>query len=176
MSAMTSTDGSGFVTDQHGQRRWWSHYELGDLRCDAVPVLDERTRTYRCPRGCPWSGVTVEYVAANRLTFDTQEREHRVHIPGFRWDGREQCYVRLQSQDQFVPWEEWWGKAKGNPRKLGDRVTLPLFKDDCTCSQEGDFCPVHPNCVCGCPKHAHRDDVGCMRGKLECDCKEYRPQ
>jgi len=36
----------------------------------------------------------------------------------------------IQRKDQFVPWSEWWGKAKGNPRKLGDRVTLPLFPDD----------------------------------------------
>jgi hypothetical protein len=35
----------------------------------------------------------------------------------------------IQRKDQFVPWEEWWGKAKGNPRKLGDRVTLPLFRE-----------------------------------------------
>jgi hypothetical protein len=35
------------------------------------------------------------------------------------------CYTRA---DLHVPWEKWWGKARGNPRKLGDRrVTLPLF-------------------------------------------------
>lgn len=31
----------------------------------------------------------------------------------------------------FVPWEKWWGKAKGNVRKLGTRrVSLPLFPDE----------------------------------------------
>lgn len=36
----------------------------------------------------------------------------------------------IQRKDQFVPWTEWWGNAKGNPRKLGPRrVSLPLFDD-----------------------------------------------
>lgn len=31
----------------------------------------------------------------------------------------------------YVPWEEWWGRARGEPRKLGTRrVSLPLFPDD----------------------------------------------
>jgi len=39
----------------------------------------------------------------------------------------------IQRKDQFVPWEKWWGGAKGNPRKLGSRrVSLPLFEDSTT--------------------------------------------
>jgi hypothetical protein len=34
----------------------------------------------------------------------------------------------IQRKDEYVPWEQWWGRARGNPRKLGDRrVSLPLF-------------------------------------------------
>lgn len=37
----------------------------------------------------------------------------------------------IQRKDGFVPWDQWWGKAKGNPRKLGPRrVSLPLFEDN----------------------------------------------
>ncbi len=37
----------------------------------------------------------------------------------------------IQRKDEFVPWSEWWGRAHGNPRKLGTRrVSLPLFGDD----------------------------------------------
>lgn len=33
--------------------------------------------------------------------------------------------------DLHIPWEVWWGKAKGEPRKLAKkRVTLPLFRGD----------------------------------------------
>lgn len=36
----------------------------------------------------------------------------------------------VQRKDSFVPWSEWWGKARGNPRKLGTRrVSLPLFEE-----------------------------------------------
>lgn len=31
----------------------------------------------------------------------------------------------------YVPWEDWWGRARGNPRKLGSRrISLPLFDPD----------------------------------------------
>lgn len=31
----------------------------------------------------------------------------------------------------FVPWDKWWGVARGDPRKLGTRrVSLPLFPDE----------------------------------------------
>lgn len=34
----------------------------------------------------------------------------------------------VQRKDKIKTWEEWWGKAKGDPRKLGPRrVSLPLF-------------------------------------------------
>jgi hypothetical protein len=37
----------------------------------------------------------------------------------------------IQRKDEFKPWAEWWGKARGNPRKLGSRrVSLPLFSGD----------------------------------------------
>lgn len=37
----------------------------------------------------------------------------------------------LQRKDDYVPWEQWWGKAKGNVRRLGTRrVSLPLFPED----------------------------------------------
>jgi hypothetical protein len=37
----------------------------------------------------------------------------------------------IQRKDEFVPWEKWWGKARGNVRKLGTRrVSLPLFPDE----------------------------------------------
>jgi hypothetical protein len=36
----------------------------------------------------------------------------------------------IQRHDLHVPWAEWWGKALGEPRKLGARrVSLPLFPD-----------------------------------------------
>lgn len=36
----------------------------------------------------------------------------------------------VQRADLHIPWEVWWKKARGNPRKLGDRrVSLPLFGD-----------------------------------------------
>lgn len=37
----------------------------------------------------------------------------------------------IQRKDQLIPWEDWWGRARGNPRKLGPRrVSLPLFGGD----------------------------------------------
>jgi hypothetical protein len=36
----------------------------------------------------------------------------------------------VQRKDEYVPWEEWWGRARGNVRRLGDRVTLPLFPSE----------------------------------------------
>lgn len=46
----------------------------------------------------------------------------------------------IQRHDFNTPWEVWWGKAKGNPRRLGSRrVSLPLFGcnicgfDPCRC-------------------------------------------
>jgi len=36
----------------------------------------------------------------------------------------------VSASDKSIAWEDWWGKAKGEPRKLGDRrVSLPLFPD-----------------------------------------------
>jgi hypothetical protein len=36
----------------------------------------------------------------------------------------------IQRKDEYVPWEKWWGKARGNVRKLGTRrVSLPLFPE-----------------------------------------------
>jgi hypothetical protein len=44
----------------------------------------------------------------------------------------------------------------------------------CTCDQEGDFCPVHPTCACGCQRHAHRGGA-CIAGKISCHgCDGYR--
>lgn len=46
---------------------------------------------------------------------------------------------------------------------------------DCTCAQEGDFCPTHPACACGCQRHAHRGGP-CVAGKMTCHgCDGYRP-
>lgn len=37
----------------------------------------------------------------------------------------------VQRADLHVPWELWWGKARGEPRKLSKkRVSLPLFRDE----------------------------------------------
>ncbi len=37
----------------------------------------------------------------------------------------------IQRKDEYVPWEQWWGKAKGSVRKLGTRrVSLPLFPEE----------------------------------------------
>lgn len=37
----------------------------------------------------------------------------------------------IQRKDEYVPWERWWGAARGNVRKLGTRrVSLPLFPED----------------------------------------------
>ncbi len=45
----------------------------------------------------------------------------------------------------------------------------------CTCDQHGDYCSTHPNCACGCPKHAH-DSTGCVAGSMNCHgCDVYRP-
>lgn len=45
----------------------------------------------------------------------------------------------------------------------------------CTCDQEGDFCPEHPACACGCQRHAHRGGP-CIAGSLNCHgCPGYRP-
>lgn len=45
----------------------------------------------------------------------------------------------------------------------------------CLCDQHGDYCIEHPNCACGCPKHAH-SDVGCVAGSMNCHgCRAYRP-
>lgn len=36
----------------------------------------------------------------------------------------------IQRKDEFIPWEQWWGRARGNVRRLGDRrVSLPLFPE-----------------------------------------------
>jgi hypothetical protein len=51
----------------------------------------------------------------------------------------------------------------------------------CTCDQHGDYCLAHPNCACGCPKHAHSFDeaaIGdaCITGSMNCHgCVSYRP-
>ncbi len=45
----------------------------------------------------------------------------------------------------------------------------------CACDQEGDFCPAHPTCACGCQRHAHRGGA-CVAGKMNCHgCDGYRP-
>lgn len=48
----------------------------------------------------------------------------------------------------------------------------------CTCKQHGDYCPEHPACLCGCPRHAHAAMGGeCIAGKMTCaGCKQYRPE
>lgn len=46
----------------------------------------------------------------------------------------------------------------------------------CGCDQEGDFCPAHPACACGCQRHAHRGGGPCIAGKMTCHgCSGYRP-
>lgn len=36
----------------------------------------------------------------------------------------------IQRKDEFVPWSQWWGRARGQPRRLGSRrVSLPLFEE-----------------------------------------------
>jgi len=45
----------------------------------------------------------------------------------------------------------------------------------CTCDQDGDYCPAHPTCACGCQRHAHRGGP-CIAGKMSCHgCDGYRP-
>lgn len=45
----------------------------------------------------------------------------------------------------------------------------------CACSQEGDYCPTHAACACGCQMHAHRGGA-CIGGRMNCHgCNEYRP-
>jgi len=37
----------------------------------------------------------------------------------------------IQRADLHIPWEIWWKKARGNPRRLGTRrVSLPLFSEE----------------------------------------------
>lgn len=37
----------------------------------------------------------------------------------------------VSAADKRIPWEQWWGRAKGEPRKLGPlRRSLPLFPED----------------------------------------------
>lgn len=48
-----------------------------------------------------------------------------------RWIVQRKDVTDPKTGAPYVPWEEWWGKARGEPRKLGARrVTLPLFPDD----------------------------------------------
>ena len=36
----------------------------------------------------------------------------------------------IQRKDELVPWEDWWGRARGSVRRLGTRrVSLPLFPE-----------------------------------------------
>lgn len=52
-----------------------------------------------------------------------------------RWVIQRKDMIDPATGKPYVPWEEWWGKARGEPRKLGSRrVSLPLFPDD----DEGD--------------------------------------
>lgn len=65
---MSEYDGSGWG---HGELQPWSHYVLGDRRCDAKPTLNATALMYEC-KACaadqPWRWVfSVEYAAANRL-------------------------------------------------------------------------------------------------------------
>lgn len=51
----------------------------------------------------------------------------------------------VQRADLHVPWERWWGLAKGEPRKLGRRsASLSLFPDD-------PICIEHRGPVSQCP-------------------------
>lgn len=79
------------------------------------------------------------------------------------------CYYKLQCEGLAQlrtngVWE-WIGPT--------DTTATP----SCACDQHGESCPVHPNCACGCPKHAHRGDAGsCIGGRMDClGCIDYRP-
>lgn len=59
----------------------------------------------------------------------------RPYPMAFRRDDELQAFQRwvIQRADLHVSWEDWWGKAHGEPRKLGDRrVSLPLFPEVAT--------------------------------------------
>jgi hypothetical protein len=43
----------------------------------------------------------------------------------------------IQRHDLHTSWEAWWRRAKGDPRKLGDRrVSLPLFRESVDKNEE----------------------------------------
>lgn len=68
------------------------------------------------------------------------------------------------------------GVSLGDDRVNDD--TAGTVTSDCSCEQHGDYCRAHPNCACGCPRHAHSKDpgVGCFAGSMTCHgCTEYRP-
>lgn len=50
-----------------------------------------------------------------------------------------------------------------------------MTQETCACDQEGDYCPAHPTCACGCQRHTHRGGP-CVAGKMSCHgCDGYRP-
>lgn len=70
----------------------------------------------------------------------------------------------IQRHDLHTTWEQFWGKAAGEPRKLGKRrVTLPLFPDVC----------AHPNTKRG--KDIPRR-WGTYRSEVCLDCGMFRPR
>ncbi len=80
---------------------------------------DALHREYRCEHGHVRS---EQYLALHQVGPYTPERpeeyEPRDHVPGFRWDAREQCYVRIKSQEQIDrevadDMRRWY--AKGRP-------------------------------------------------------------
>lgn len=76
--------------------------------------------------------------------------------------------------DRFIPRGEAHTLSHAlpvGPGGLDEYFAEPI----CTCSQEGDYCPEHPNCACGCARHAHRGGP-CIAGKMTCHgCEGYRP-
>lgn len=90
--------------------------------------------------------------------------------------------VATRSELAWISWRAWrlqrgivdYYAAQVASCSLLSAILEASTPAGCQCSQEGDYCNVHPNCACGCPRHAH-DSGGCNRGRLDCDCRRYQP-
>jgi hypothetical protein len=98
------------------------HRALGDQ----VELRQAETASDLQPRlGDPaWGRVygSLIFEWTRPLAREAERLYPSIQLGGTGWD--------FEGGDEYVPWEEWWGRARGNVRRLGDRVTLPLFPSE----------------------------------------------